>query len=520
MVLRILIIFTLLLFVAVPAIAQDNDDQELLPDEVELPELKDDPIASMLDGLMQESYFDKECKRPRFPESIHYNFAFDSVPRYDDAYYAKELEKLDRETPFNLTYNKHVKGFIELYTIRKRDQVARMMGLAELYFPMFEELLDRYNMPLELKYLAIVESALNSKARSKAGAVGLWQFMYSTGRLHGLKQNSYLDDRCDPYKETVAACEYLTFLYNIFNDWEMALAAYNSGPGRVSRAIRKSGGKKGYWEIWDHLPAETRGYVPAFIAVNYVMTHTAEHNLYACTPTYNYYELDTITIKREVTFEQLSSVLGIPVEDLEYLNPVYKINVIPYNPEEPYTLTLPKSKIGLFEANEEMVYNTFKKQDSLLGPAITVKETTKVHYVRRGEYLGKIAAKYNCTTKELKQWNGIKTNSVAVGQKLVIHQKEIVRGPVAAAPPQAADAPKQEQAAGKPDEPKKPASVASTPVESTIGSYKYHVVQKGDTLWDIATANGVTVADLKKWNNLGKNAKLVPGKKLKIGVKS
>ncbi|MCH8318353.1 MAG: lytic transglycosylase domain-containing protein, partial [Bacteroidetes bacterium] len=211
----------------------------------------------MIDSIMSIKYFNNlHFTTDTAILNVH-DFTPDSVPIYDSSVYASRLASLNGQTPFSLIYNKNVHAFIEVYAVKRREQVARMLGLAELYFPLFEEILDQYDLPLELKYLAIAESALNPRARSRSGASGLWQFMYSTGKLYGLNVTSYIDERRDPYKSTVAACKYLKFLYKIYDDWDLALAAYNSGPGRVNRAIRRSGGKRNYWELWRYLPRET-----------------------------------------------------------------------------------------------------------------------------------------------------------------------------------------------------------------------------------------------------------------------
>jgi membrane-bound lytic murein transglycosylase D len=313
----------------------------------------DDPIAAMLDSLSRLKYFDKSLLQIT---ANKYNFPLDSVPDYSDSIYSIRLAKLDAESPFDLVYNGAVRNYIELYAMRKRAMVERMLGMSQLYFPMIEEILDRKKIPLELKYLAIVESALNPSARSRAGAVGLWQFMYGTGKMQGLKISSYLDERSDPYKSTEAACEYLQFLYDMFGDWQMVLAAYNSGPGTVSKAIRRSGGKTTYWEIRPYLPRETQGYVPAFIAVNYVMTHAEEHNLYAIAPRLTFTDVDTVNIKEELSFQQIAKVLGMSVEEIQYLNPCYKRGTVPHSEENCYSLCLPTTKIGSFITNESQIY--------------------------------------------------------------------------------------------------------------------------------------------------------------------
>ena len=232
------------------------------------------------------------------------------IPAWPEATYQSRLQYLDGQTPFDLTYNPVVQSYIDLYAVRKREMTSRMLGLSDLYFPVFEEYLDRHGMPLEMKYLAVVESALNPAARSRAGAVGLWQFMLPTGKMFGLKADSYVDERHDLHKSTEAACNYLTYLYKIYDNWELALAAYNCGPGNVNKAIRRSGGRKDYWEIYDHLPRETRGYVPAFIAVNYVFAHAADHNLYPVAPTYCAHEVDTVQVCYPLDLSNIAALTG------------------------------------------------------------------------------------------------------------------------------------------------------------------------------------------------------------------
>src|SRR3972149_4683666 len=275
---------------------------------------KDDPVAAALDSLVQLNVFEKYTKP--YATNSNYKFSPDSIPVYDDATIMERLEKLDAQSPFDLVYNGDVKKYINLY-LNRRTTISKMLGLSKLYFPMFEEKLDKYNLPLELKYLAVVESALNPTIKSKAGAVGLWQFMYATGKFYNLKVTSYVDERCDPIKETEAACEFLQFLYETFGDWQVAIAAYNCGPGNISKAIRRSGGKTSYWEIRPYLPKETQAYVPSFIAVNYVMNYAAEYNMYESVPKKTFFQVDTVHVKMQMTFGQIASLLDMTIEELE-----------------------------------------------------------------------------------------------------------------------------------------------------------------------------------------------------------
>jgi membrane-bound lytic murein transglycosylase D len=460
----------------------------------------DDPIAAALDSLYKLNLFEKGYGKIAYPKNPKFNFPHDSVPRYDEMVYESRLAKLDAASPFDLQYNPVVRGYIDMYTLRRRELVSRMMALSQFYFPMFEEQLDKYNLPLELKYLAICESALNPLAKSRSGAMGLWQFMYPTGKMFGLKVSSYVDERCDPYKSTVAACEYFEYLYRLLGDWQMVLAAYNCGPGNVNKAIRRSGGKKTYWEIRPYLPKETQGYVPAFIAVNYVMNYTSEHNLYSAIPKKTFLQVDTIAVKKQLSFSQISGILDIPQDELQYLNPSYKKNVIPFLPDETNTLALPTAKMGIFIANEEKIYNAGK--DTLHSEdVLATQETIKIHTVKKGEHLSTIAKRYGCTLAELKSWNGITSSTVKPGKKLTIYVygKKIPENKTVAIAENKGT----------------PATETKTPTNAN-GKFKYYTVQKGDSLYKIAQKHNTTVAELKRLNNIGEKYSLLPGKKLKV----
>ena len=465
---------------------QTTELAEILSDSVVFQISQDDPVVLAMDELTQSPYlakFDFQCDTS--VQNI-YEFATDSIPVYPDSILRARLQVLDEQTPFNLTFNSITKAFINLYAVKKRELTARFLGLSEMYFPMFESTLDNYNLHLEFKYLAVVESALNPKARSRAGATGMWQFKYATGKMYDLKVTSYTDDRMDVYKSTVAACNYFKHLYRIYGNWELVMAAYNCGPGNVNKAIRRSGYKRNYWEIYPYLPRETRGYVPAFIAVNYIMNHAAEHNIYAIEPPALFFQFDSVHVKEAVKFTQLSETLNIPIETLEALNPVYKQNYIP-NTHQKQVLLLPQEKIGLFIENEELVYQLHKKDlKENPEPEKIIQEERLVHVVRNGEYLGKIAARYGCSVGNIKAWNNISGTRINKGQRLVIYTN--------------------------------PSADTKTPA-STIKidpNAKYYTIQKGDTLWDIAVAKGVSVSKIQKMNNHLNVKRLKPGDKIVI----
>jgi membrane-bound lytic murein transglycosylase D len=462
------------------------------------------PIADMLDSLSTQKMFETAFTRPIFPKNNKYKFAEDSIPWYDDYTFQARLAKLDAHSPFDLIYNEHVKTFIRLYTVRKRESVSRMMGVAQLYYPMFEEVLDKYNIPLELKHLAVIESALIPYARSKAGAMGLWQFMYPTGKMFGLKITSYIDERCDPFKATIAAAEYLKSLYTMFGDWQMVLAAYNAGPGSISKAIRRSGGKKTYWEIRPYLPLETQGYVPAFIAANYVMTHGAEHNIYPAIPRKTYFEVDTVVVKDQMTFEQAAQALDITTEEILYFNPQYRKNLIPSGG---YAICLPKVKIAYFLNNEQAIYAAVQAQREATGMPSTLAEVKKMHTIRPGEKLSTIARKYGITVADIKNWNYIGRRGIRPGKKLVIYIREEVAPPA----PKLAVVTTEAVTPEPTQEDRKLADAA--PVDKP--EFVSHKVKKGESLLGLAKKYNVSAKDIKELNNL-KRSELLIGETLRI----
>lgn len=514
--------------------------------------LTDSQVVTTLDNLLYAKFYERIYFTADTTDTIDYGFSPNEVPTYPDSIYEQRVEALNIETPILLTYNREVKNYINLYAVKKRKLTAKMLGLAQIYFPMFEEALDKYDMPLEIKYLAIVESALNPGAGSHKGAKGLWQFMYGTGKVYGLKVTSLVDDRFDPMKSTIAACEHLTDLFDIYNDWSLALAAYNSGAGNVNRAIRRAGGTKNYWAVWPFLPRETRGYVPAFIAVNYVMSYAPEHNIQPLQPRMFFYDIDTVSIVDVLAFDQLNEMLGIPMDELKFLNPQFKMKIIPASKEKNYILRIPRTYTELFLNNEKEIY-TYKTRDGierekLLAEVQKVKDRN-IHIVKSGESLGLIAKRNHVYVNQIKRWNNLRNNTIYPGQKLVLYgsgsnkfyQKStpvmrsseksdhLVRSGeslgIIAKKYQCTVTdlkewnnlknsriyPKQKLIVYKPSE-KKKSSVKE-------GKYLYHVVRKGDTLWDIAKEyDGVTVDKIKSLNNIKNTKRLKPGQKIKISV--
>lgn len=423
---------------------------------------------------------------------------------YSDSIYTQRL--YDFPSEMELSYNSVVKNYIDMYTIRRRDLVSYMLTVGEYYFPMFEEALDREGLPLELKYLPVIESALNPVAVSRVGATGLWQFMLRTGQGYGLQVNSLVDERRDPYKSTEAAVKYLKDLYSIYEDWNLVIAAYNCGPGNVNKAITRSGGKRDYWEIYYNLPKETRGYVPAFIAANYVMNYYDKHAICPVESQLDIVALDTIQVDKQVHFNQISKALDIPITDIRRWNPQFKKDVIPGNFKN-YSLVLPTSKVYAFLEKEDEIINLNKDNllnhrentDNYIAGSTTTStgNTANVYYkVRSGDTLSKIASRNRTTVAQIQRWNNMRTTRLSVGKNLIVQKQAI-----------------------KTTEPDKTVLAKKNATNTTTKSVnQYYRIRRGDNLGKIASRNGVTVAQLKTWNSL-KSDRISVGKNLIVNIK-
>lgn len=441
----------------------------------------------------------------------------------------ERLKKMDEKSPFNIEYNVGLENVIKSFLKNRKRAFERLMGVSQFYFPMFEESLAAQNIPLEIKYLAVVESALNPRAVSRVGATGLWQFMYQTGKQYNLNINSYVDDRNDPLKSSNAATQYMTNMYNIFGDWDLVLASYNSGPGNVAKAIRRSGGKQNYWNIRKYLPKETQGYLPAFLATMYIFEYHKEHGIKPDRAIANHFATDTVMIKNAMTFKQISDLLDVPVAELQFLNPSYKREEVPYITGENHYLRLPINKVAVFTSNEDKIYAFVKyeankrerpyesiarnSRNSNDSDDDGVVSRVKYHKVRKGDSLSEICDRYGITMSEVKKWNHLRSNKAPLGKKLKIYTMEAVAS--------------NSKKITKPDTvsvkvPTNTAIASNTPKmykEEKVVSYKdvvkFHKVKRGDNLGEISDKYGVTVAEVKKWNKL-KGSNIVPGKSLKI----
>ena len=399
--------------------ANQNSNDSITDNSIQYPESMTGDLGRLLrDWQIDLSSTDKDCSRG-------------SNVLFHDSVYMSRLEAIP--TLMELSFNSVVKRYIEMYASNRREQVSYMLALGDYYFPLFEQALDKENLPLELKYLPVIESALNPVAVSRAGATGLWQFMLRTGKGYGLEVNSLVDERMDPYKSTKAAVRYLKDLYTIYRDWNLVIAAYNCGPGNVNKAIARSGGKRDYWQIYYNLPRETRGYVPAFIAANYIMNHYADHNICPAHSSSTVSALDTIHVEQRIHLDQISAVLDVPIQQLRRLNPQFKTDVIPGN-SKPYALVLPSEKMYVFidKQSEILAYkagsfnNHRTNTDNFLTHSSSSGSVENIYYrVRRGDNLSKIARRYGISISTLKSWNGLRSNRINVGKRLVVGKKSI-----------------------------------------------------------------------------------------------
>jgi membrane-bound lytic murein transglycosylase D len=501
-----------------------TETNNLYLDSIKKSFVKDD-MASCVDSLWMKEltsldiYNDisDDVKNINIDEKVDYELSTELLK--------SRLAAMDAKSPFNIEYNPGLENIIKSFLKNRKKSFERLMAISEYYFPLFEEALAKQNVPLEIKYLAVVESALNPKAVSRMGATGLWQFMYQTGKQYNLKIDSYVDERSDPLKSSEAATQYMTNMYTIFGDWDLVLASYNSGPGNVAKAIRRSGGQQNYWNIRKNLPKETQGYVPAFLATMYIYEYHKEHGIVPNRAVIKHFATDTIMIKKQMSFKQISDLLDIPVAQLQLLNPSYKLNVVPFYHDQAHFLRLPMDKISVFASNEDKIYSYAQRESDLrekpfqVTKAMVSSDTfnsqqritlpkTSYYKVKRGDNLSTIANKYGVSVGEIKNWNRLKSNMVASGKSLKIITNESVVRTVRKDPKTdnntsviKADNKQIALSDNKTTKEDKAVKIIkSDTISSNVAAF--YVVQKGDNLSSIAKKNNVSVEEIKEWNQL------------------
>jgi membrane-bound lytic murein transglycosylase D len=480
-----------------------------------------DRISRDLDSLVNSWYVRMALKNSP-------GFSSDSIiGEFSDSVYKDRLGRIS--SIINLPYNNIIRSHIHVYTERKLESTSAILGLQSYYFPMIEDIFDSYGLPAELKYMAVIESALNPVAVSRVGATGMWQFMYSTGRLYGLTINSVVDERRDPVKATHAAARYLKDMWNIYHDWILVIAAYNCGPGTVDKAIRRSGNRKDYWEIYYRLPRETRGYIPQFIAATYVLNYYGEHHikpLQIDLPV----STDTVMVNKDIHLSQISEVMGIPLDMLRALNPQYKTGLVPGS-TKPQSITLPMNHLGNFIELTDTIRNHkheiyLNRANQTINPSRSsylpgdIKGKTKIYYtVKDGDNLGFISEWFKVGLSDLRYWNDIYSNTIRVGQRLSVFVD----------PSKAAYYSKinemsflEKQAlSGSPVVTTVSTAVQTPSADLSESGYVIYTVQSGDTIWDIVKKfDNVSTTEVLALNNISDPGKIHAGQRLKIKKKS
>ena len=485
--------------------------------------LPEDYTLDVTDSLLSLWYVHKSMLKG---DTVSFNM--DSVHFRSSVTDKEYLQRLaDMNSFITLPFNETVRNYIILYSEKMPTKMSSMLALSQYYFPIFEEIFDRYGLPKELKYMAVIESAFNPVAVSRAGAKGMWQFMYNTAKMYGLTINSFVDERLDPVKSADAAARYMRDAYRIFGDWNLAISSYNCGSGNVNKAMRRSGSRE-FWPVYNYLPRETRGYVPAFVGAMYAFTYYREHGLVPETDSMPV-QVDTFHIRRMLHFQQVSALTGVSVEMLKKLNPQYVHDIVPGTAKEEYVLRLPYQYTTKFIENEDSVYAYNAKEyfspATLQNIAVSGSASSQriAYKVKSGDYLGRIASRYHVTVKQIMEWNHLRNTNLRVGQVLYIYGK--FNGPVA----QSSGASSKSSAAssskgsassdGATRASSKGSAATPPPADSAAeGTYTVYVVKSGDSLYRISQDYpGVSADDIMKFNGIGTDIR--PGMKLKIPKK-
>jgi len=522
---RLLLVFIMLIL---PLAARAENDTIIIRD--------DDSsmicIENNLDSLLNNWFVKMSLEEyPGF-------YSDSSIVEFPDSVYVDRIGRIN--SVISLPYNNIIRNHIHVYTGKRQNKFKVILGLQDYYFPMIEDIFDSYGLPVELKYMAVIESALNPNAVSRAGATGLWQFMYSTGRMYGLTINSVVDERRDPVRATHAAARYLKDMYSIYNDWILVIAAYNCGPGNVNKAIKRSGNKTDYWEIYYRLPRETRGYIPQYVAAIYAMNYYKEHGISPVQVNMPR-AVDTIVVNKDIHLQQISSVLNLPIDELRAINPQYKTGFVPGR-TRPMTLTLPVNRLGEFidmadtitgfkkEVYLTTVNNKANPTKSTFQPPEIGDKAKLIYTVKDGDNLGFISSWYNVGLSDLRYWNNIYRNTIRIGQKLNIYVNPSKSEYYSKVNSMSFD--EKQKMIGKPVNTVTqtiPASAstttsttasATTAASATSSTYELYTVRHGDTVWDIAKKfEGTTATEILSLNGITNPSRIQVGQKLKIRKK-
>jgi membrane-bound lytic murein transglycosylase D len=492
--------YIILLFIiagnSVPSAAQIKDISDSL---VFKPEYQIKDIVWTIDSLMQLQLFsftEKQKGVSGNTESTETkNMRFSQIP---DVLFEYRFEEMNRSSVIHYDYNPDVRRYIDLFANKRKESYGRILGLGIMYFPLFEEYLEKHRLPLELKYLPVIESALNPLAHSATDAIGLWQFKLHAARMFNLEVNSVLDERMDPRKSTEAACQYLEYLYSMFRDWQLALAAFNGGPGVVRNAIQRSGGKTNFWAIRSYMPQQTQDYVPAFIAAAYMMKYADKHNIEPEYPDYDFWHTDTVMLTYTIQLQQISDIIDVPMDALRFLNPMYKAGFIP-EMGKPMVLMLPSDKVSTFIKHENDILGrkleVIDYHQARRNSASTENKVKGVYTVRSGDFLHKIAYEHNCSIEDIREWNNLKDDTLKPGQLIVYWslQNDLKANIVS-----------DSLQFGKP-------AVSSKMAE--------HKVRRGETLYTIAGKyKGSSVQEIMKVNGIADEKAVKTGQVLKIPI--
>ena len=485
-----------------------QDDSLLFEPTVIEDTMESERFLEVVENSLFEYYNETWGKERAYAVIDSLGYEEDYKPEFSDSVYIARLEEMDKNTIIDIEVNDDLLSTLKYFVRKRRRFTAVCLGRSKLYFPMYEEYLDKYEMPLELKYLSVIESGLRPRVKSRVGATGLWQFMYRTGRMFGLDNDSFIDERMDPMLATDAACRYLKYLYGLYGDWSIALASYNAGPGNVNKAIRRSGGKMNYWQLRPYLPKETQQYVPNFIAMMYMMTYYAEHNIVPKEAKIHFHEVDTVCLSSSIRISHVDSLLGINRDDFLLLNPIYKTDIVPVT-DPGQCISLPVEKLALFFDMEDSLYALDRYVDST-GGSFVAMEKKKTHKVLPNETIGGIAMKYDVTVNDIRGWNNLKSNTIYPGQRLTIRLTERKYIPGGSTSSTSSSSSSSSSSKGS-------SSSSSSGKTTSDGTYKYYALKSGESLWTVSQKFGIPFAELQELNKGLDPKKLQPGQKIKIG---